>query len=134
MRHRLADLQWRAPQLADVLTARGARVSRQQVLQWSKGKAYPSGPLAAFLADVLGVTAEWLWLGRPLDERERGKALLAARVAKAIEHSILTGNPQKLETLALWLERLATDIHRIDPTYDTEQLLKDAEELRRMAG
>lgn len=134
LRVRLAELGWKPPQLATALRGRGLKISRQQTSAWSRGEAYPSVPAAAFVPAVLGVTAEWLFLGRPLDERDRGKSLLAVRVARAIEHRILTGNPESLVALANWIERLADDLHKVDPTYDTEQLLKDAEELRRMAG
>jgi len=133
LRLQLLKLRWRAPQLAEALRERGVTISRQSVNEWTLG-ALPSGHAAAVLADVLGVTADWLWRGVPVDERERNRALLAAQIARAVEHVVLTGNTPRLEMLAVWLVNLANDLHRVDPSYDTLEIRRAADQVRELIG
>jgi len=119
--------------LAEALGQRGVKISRQQVSDWTRG-AVPKGSAAAFLAEVLGVTGDWLWLGLPVDQRERERALQAERAARAIRHCVLTGNTLRLQLLSDWLHKLAEDLEHLDPTYDTLELRRAADDVRNLIG
>lgn len=134
----------RAGLMGPAAVAAKVGVTRQAAAEWFKGGPIKSQPTLEKLADVLGVTAGQILAGPysvpavgvnlPVNGIKEGRGVAAHAVAQVLEHYLLVGSTDGLIFLAHWMERLAVDLQKVDPTYDTKDLTDAAEKVREMAG